>query len=100
MLGLVSHGALLLMADQTSGDAAPEGIETKDLPGGFNPNTAVPAAVPFTDTTHLDREREQAAERDQEIGSRQGSQPTGKTETGGSTTTKKSTSGGSSSKSS
>jgi hypothetical protein len=38
------------MADQTSGDAAPPAFETKNLPHGV-----APAAVPYSDTTHIDR---------------------------------------------
>lgn len=80
------------MADQTSGESAPQSYETKNMPGGFDvsrpdPNVARPAPVPYTDTTHLDRE---ASERDQEVGSAQGDVPTGTTETGGKTGTRKS----------
>lgn len=63
------------MTDQAGESAAPQGMETKDLPHGY-----APAAVPYPDSTHLGRA---AAERDQEVGSRQGSTPTGSTETGG-----------------
>jgi hypothetical protein len=38
------------MADQTSGEAAPPAFETKNLPHGV-----APAAVPYSDTTHIDR---------------------------------------------
>lgn len=42
---------------ETSGDAAPPAMETKNLPFGV-----VPAPVPHVDTTHLDREAAPAAE--------------------------------------
>jgi len=38
------------MTDQSSGEAAPAGFETKNLPHGV-----APAPVPYTDTTHIDR---------------------------------------------
>jgi hypothetical protein len=76
------------MADQSD---APQGMETKNMPSEFHsdPNVVRPAPVPFGDSTHVDRnEGNQAAERDQEVGSKQGAQPTGRTETGGSTTSR------------
>jgi hypothetical protein len=39
------------MTDQPGADAAPAQYETKDLPHGY-----APAAVPYTDSTHLDRD--------------------------------------------
>lgn len=62
------------MTDQTNNEP-PVGIETKNLPHGY-----APAPVPFDDTTTIERE---AAERDQEVGSKQGAATTGSTETGG-----------------
>lgn len=44
------------MADQTSD--APQGMETKDMSAEFHtdPNAVRPAPVPYSDSTHIDRD--------------------------------------------